>query len=331
VKPKISFIVLNWHHESETLECLSSIFALTGSFVTELIIVDNESSAQSREILGSIKDVKIVANIQNKGFAGGVNSGLAAAGGDYVALVNNDCVLDKNWASMGLKLMKQYSAGVIGGIEYSWNENNPAYSTKNLFHSLPLVNTEAGFTKTSREWFSTQYASNITGSNMLFRAELLKQLNGFDEDFFTYYEDSDLCARLLAHGDSIVYSPDLKIWHKRNLSTNDAPFKKYYYAYRNQLIYIAKNFPDNVWFTLVIKAAVQNVLFGIYGKERSLRASTKSKMHNEKFTKERRKAFMGAGMWGLTHIIYLRRKRSQNKKAQTYDSNYVEKIRWLQQ
>src|SRR5574337_2064469 len=92
----VSFVVLNWNGLDDTLKCLESIREQTlKSF--EIIVVDNGSAEEQKKALRQIDDIKLIDLPKNTGFTGGQISALKEAAGDYIALINNDSVIAKDW------------------------------------------------------------------------------------------------------------------------------------------------------------------------------------------------------------------------------------------
>ena len=329
MKTDVSFIVLNWHNEPETAECIESIKNLVGKFRQEIIVVDNESTAASYALLSKIKDIKIIRNKDNLGFAGGVNSGLRVVKGKYTALINNDCVLDKLWLKHAIKIMQDYkNEAIVGGKEYIWSDGQGPFVASKNFYAWPKISPLTGYSMQNNADMPESPVSNITGSNMLTTTKIIQDLGGFDEDFFAYYEDVDLCARALAKNYSIVYSPRMNIWHKRNVSSNKLPFLKFYLAYRNNYIFVAKSFPSRRWAVVVLESALKNIYAGSLGLEGGLTALLRGNITRMEY--ERRKAYILAGLWGLYHWRYLIYKRKQCISRRENDPNYLVKLKSLQ-
>lgn len=325
----ISFIVLNWHNEAETTECIESLRDLKGDDTKQIIIVDNESTEDSYRGLQSLSGCIIVRNATNLGFAGGVNSALPHVTGEAIALINNDCVVEKNWLVNAKKILfSSKNIGAVGGKEFFWNSDNPVWDTTNDCLSAPLINAEYGYPLSTNRDLGSTYVAGLMGSNMLLRADLFQKLGGFDEDFFAYCEETDLCTRIIASGYKLVYSPTLAIWHKRNLSSNKVPFLKYYLSSRNKIIFIAKNYPDNRWRRMVFDAGFHSFRTAITGTKNGIVHAIKN--HQELLSLTERRANLAAAWWALTHQSYLRKKRSTNKQAGSFDNNLPRLLHELQ-
>jgi GT2 family glycosyltransferase len=309
MKYDITFIIVNWRTNAETLECIESLRQLAGNFKQQIIVVDNETSSESQAFFARhAPECQVVTNERNIGFGAGIASAHEHIKGRYVALINNDSVVDKKWLITGVKLLKaDPQIGIVGGCEYLWNEQNPRGSWKNDFITPSHLYVDRGYTTMTSIKLPTCEVPVITGSNMLLSTKLFQRLQGFDGDYFVYYEDVDICLRIRALGYKVVYSPDMAIWHKRGITSDKTPYLKLYYPARNLLLCIAKNFPENKWRQMVRATILDELGSALIGKRGGLRSFSKQPWLDW----TTRRALFNAGLWGLTHGIYLREKRLQ--------------------
>lgn len=287
---KVDYVVLNWGDATETLKCLKSIEGQTGEFEKHIIVIDNETTTDSqRQLKSSSVSFQLVLNIENLGFSGGINSALPHLEGSFVALINNDCSLAKDWTAQGLKQLAGRNHGAVGGREYRWDNQNPVGSTTNDLTPLARIspydasaqNDVTPPTKTTSVLF-------MTASNLLLPASVFQQLRGFDRRFFAYYEDVDLCARIIDQGLSIIFEPKMQAWHQVNHSSKRIPFKAAYLARRNRYIVIAKHF-DEYWAARYLKLAIKELL-----------ANTKLLLQRQNPTVSRAGAL--ASLWAFIHL-----------------------------
>lgn len=298
----ISFVVVNWQAEEATARCVESIRAQAGiePHRVEIRVVDNGSTPESLTALERL-DVPLVASLRNTGFAGGANLGITRARGRYIAVVNNDAVLEAGWAARGLAIMEaDPGVALVGGADLAWDGDGPPTDRDAERVTAPRVDPVGGFTETSSRDLPEGDVLALNGSNLLGRASVLGRLRGFDPDFFAYYEDIDLCARVWAVGSRVVFSPDMLVWHRRNLSSDRIPFRKHYLAHRNHMRLVAKHFPDPRWRPAVRRAAAANLASGITGHTAGAHVPASG---------ARRRAHLAAGAWGFVNIPRLARAR----------------------
>jgi len=290
----IDFIVLNWKSEQSTLACIASINQLSGDYQKRIIVVDNEGTPESHQALteGAETELTIVTNRRNLGFSGGVNSALPYLESSFVGLVNNDCLLDKGWLTAGLDRLDDHSVGLVGGREYAWDSENPPYKTTNRYTLLPVVSP---IDATVHHVIDAKENRNdlpfITASNVLVRGDLFKKLNGFDRRFFAYYEDVDLCARIIDQGYTIGFTPHMMAWHEGNGTSKRIPYAKVYYSRRNPCLVIAKHFKDH-WLRTVASHALSEMRNG---------GSLWLRKHSEE-DKLIARAGIAAGLWTMVNL-----------------------------
>jgi len=115
-KGKVSFIIVNWNGEKTIAECLDSVYSQTYKNY-EVILLDNHSSDQSLEIIKKNYHVdKLIAFEKNYGFAEANNRGLKHAEGEYLALINNDTVLEKDWLEKAVSVFKDSPDKNLGSV-----------------------------------------------------------------------------------------------------------------------------------------------------------------------------------------------------------------------
>ncbi len=250
--PLISFVVLNWNGLEDTKLCLESYKKLVYPN-KELIIVDNGSTDGSKDFLAKLKDVKFIDLPKNTGFTGGHIAGREVAKGEYVALINNDLVLDKHWATNCLATFERHpDAAVVGGKAFKWNDQNPTHNTDNDFYSYQEVDPETGYTRTLLVGEEECVADSISGAALLVKQSCLEKVGYLDNDFFAYYEETDLIARLMRVGLKAYYNPQAHTWHKIAASTSEDSDFYLYMMHRNRYYYAVKNL-DEKYLKLFLK------------------------------------------------------------------------------
>lgn len=242
--PLVSYVVVNWNGLEDTKVCLESI-RKTSYKNYELIVVDNGSADGSKEYLSGVKDIVFVDLPENTGFTGGHLAGDAVAKGEYLAILNNDLVVDKNWLSDCMKVFEAHEdAAVVGGKAFKWNDQNPPYDTNNEFYTYQEVDLVKGYTKTLLTGEEECAVDSISGAALLIKREPMKEVGYFDDDFFAYYEETDFIARLKRAGYQAYYTPTASVWHKVAASTAGGEASDFYLRqmHRNRYYYCYKNF-----------------------------------------------------------------------------------------
>lgn len=319
--PLVSFVVLNWKDQAATARCAQSLRAVAGIERCEIIVVDNESTPASREALARIGGVRLVPLPDNRGFAGGMNAGIEAARGRFVALLNNDLVVERDWLSEGLRCLSSSGVGLVGGAAFPWDGGEHRGPNAGAL-ATTLVDPVKGFAVLGPAPAEEGPVASIDGSNILAPTEVLRKLGGFDTDYFAYGEDVDLCARAWANGHSVVFSPAMKVWHRRGASSDRVPRQRSFWAARNQLFTVAKHFPEHVWRRTVLGITADNLAAALLGHRGGLRHPVEQRL-----SRQQRLGLGQAGLWAVVHYQRLVAKRAQARAARQHDEAYVERLR----
>lgn len=237
--PKISIIFPNYNGKNDSLACLQSISLLSyPQQDIETIMVDNASTDGSIEAIEKhFPDVEIIPLKKNVGFAAAVNEGIRVSTGNYIFIINNDIIFDKEFLTVLVDYMeKNPEVGIAGGkIYYQVPKNKILFcGTKfnpwlGSIHRLPNPNR----TKES-EW--------IQGCAMLIKRLVIEKVGLFDEEFFFSFEDQDFCRRAKRAGFKISYYPTAIAWHKEGATIDREGFiKKNIELYKSKFRYIFKH------------------------------------------------------------------------------------------
>ena len=227
--PRVSIIILNWNGLNDTIECLESLKKITYQNY-EVIVVDNASKGNDADILEErYKDyIRLIKNKENLGFAGGNNAAMKKVieegKSDYILLLNNDTVVEPDFLTKLVEVgEKNKKAGAVGPDIRLYSDKNKVQIQKyENFHKISEVDT-------------------LSGACLLIKVEVLKKIGLFDEIYFCYGEDRDLCERIKKAGYLNIYVPEeAKIYHKLESSTKDFPEKKVYYMVRNDFLIIKR-------------------------------------------------------------------------------------------
>lgn len=239
MKPLVSVVILNWNGKKHLQSCLQTLQNCTWKPL-EVIVVDNNSSDGSVELVRRrFPLVKVLANTTNRGYSGGNNDGINASRGTYVCILNNDTHIDKNFLEPLVDLMeKDPTIGccqpkLVYGDDHRMLNAVGSYltSTGFLYHY--------GYRKPADEYQYNQRLMiySAKGAAMLLRKNALDRIGLFDEDFFIYFEETDVCHRLWLAGYKVVYEPTSTIYHYEAVDTHKQMSNVFimYLSYRNRI------------------------------------------------------------------------------------------------
>lgn len=224
----VSIVIVNYNTCELTQKCIASIYEHTKVNSFEIILVDNHSSDQSVEVLSKeFPQVKIIVNKENVGFGRGNNIGNEVATGKYLFFINSDAYLISDAIQVFFEYMNSTANSNVGvvGAELLSGQDFDTVSYGNLPTVFEYV-SYLGFKFLYPDYFHRKLASGIinsdseikevgyvNGADMFFRKELFDRLGGFDEDFFLYFEETELSYRVRKLGYVSMVIPAVKIIH----------------------------------------------------------------------------------------------------------------------
>lgn len=220
---RVSVIIVNYNTQKVTSECIDSIFEKTSGIDFEVILVDNASTDGSKEYFQKDSRIKYIYNDENIGFGRANNLGVKIAEGDNILFLNSDTLLKNN----AIKILSDYldsnpKVGICGGNLIDKN-GNPSYSfsryypsiyeeLNSLFFNIPdiiLYGKNLNYNSTGHP----MNVASISGADLMVKKHLIEDGNAFNEKFFMYYEDTELCFRTKKSGYLVQSVPEARIIH----------------------------------------------------------------------------------------------------------------------
>lgn len=222
-------IVLNWERWDDTLECLRSL--QESGDVTTVWLVDNGSAVDRSEEARSIcPALRVLQLQQNYGFAGGMNRALriaAAEGHTFAYLLNNDSTVDPGFLRAALEAAATPDVAIVGSRITGYGSLSGLTVFDGEYcrpHDRPV----------DHRWFGTRQVLHVNGAGMLVRLAALERHGYFDERYFCYHEEVELCWRLTKAGWSMVVAGQSVVLHKREGSDDSS--NAIYYRVRNRFL-----------------------------------------------------------------------------------------------
>ena len=234
--PTWSAVVVNYNAGEHLVACIESLLASHGDRLFEIIVVDNASTDLSLTTIEHLA-VRIVHSPGNMGYARAANLGIAVATSSYVAVLNPDVVVD---AMAGLHLCAALDAdatrAAVGprirnqhGVDYPSAREIPSLATTVGHFVLGMVRPGNRWTRRYRQ---TDFDPSIgrtadwlSGAALLLRRSALDAVGGWDERYFMFLEDVDLCVRLRAGGWIAWYEPEATVVHVEGVSRRSHPYR----------------------------------------------------------------------------------------------------------
>jgi len=252
-----SVIVLNWNGLEFLEGCLSSLEKQTIKDY-EIIFVDNGSSDKSVNYVSSnFTNVIIIELNENLGFCRANNKGFEYATGKYIAFLNNDTIVHKNWLESQINFLEKYPKYSFCSSKMLLMDNKEiidnvgtSFSTSGIGRKIGWMQKDVGQFEENQEVFG------ICGGAALLRKTLLDDIGVFDEDFFIIGEDIDLSFRAQIAGYNGIYIPEAIVYHKVAPKRGNESDFSIYYSNRNLVWTLIKNMP-----TLLLLKYLLSIIF----------------------------------------------------------------------
>jgi GT2 family glycosyltransferase len=239
----ISVVVVNWNRRELLRECLSSL-ARQGCAGFETIVVDNGSSDGSAEMAEAEFGARVVRNRENRGFCAANNQGIAAARGELIALLNNDAEADPGWlAALARVFEDRPEVGMAASKILVYEDPRRIDKAGHLIWPDGQNRGRGSGALDSGQFDSLEEALWPDGCAAMYRARMLREIGGFDEDFFAYGDDAELGLRARIAGWKCLYAPDAVVRHHRGATLGLDSARRLELIERNRVLLAAKLFP----------------------------------------------------------------------------------------
>lgn len=270
-KIDLSIVIINYNLAKEIENCLNSLLLIIDSiknFNYEIIIVDNNSPDKKLPDTEKIfiqENIKFYYLDENIGFGKGCNYGFTKASGEYICFLNPDTIIKEDIFLPIIDLFENdNSIGIIGPKQqvrkpfFDFSAGfypNLFFELFNLFGLGVFFEGLIVYTLTKLKKKKVLEVDWILGASIFIKAGLFNEINGFDKDYFMFYEEVDLCKRVTNKGYKIIYYPKYSIHHIGSVSG-----KKDYTLYTIRT-YSSKNIYISKHYRLLYKLLMRSMLF----------------------------------------------------------------------
>jgi len=257
-KKDLSIIIVNYNLAKEIENCLNSLFNeinIPNRIDYEIIIVDNCSPDKGlfeTEKKFKKDNIHFYYLDENIGFGKGCNYGFSKTSGKYICFLNPDTLVTEDVFSPIIKLFESNrSIGIIGPQQQArppFFDFSAGFYPNIVFELVNLLGLGVFFeglimslyTKLKRN--KVLEVDWILGAAIFIRSELFKEINGFDKDYFMFFEEVDLCKRVSNKGLKIIYYPQIKIYHIGSVSGKKDYTLYTIRTYSSKFLYISKHY-----------------------------------------------------------------------------------------
>jgi len=228
----VSIVYVNWNCAEEIEASVASVRAQTRTCQYEVLVVDNNSPLGPGS-LANDANLVLIRNSENKGFGAGCNLGAERASGRYLLFLNPDTRFLNDVLADLVAFLQTHPSAVLAGPMVMSERGDILFeggrSLPTLFNEF-LQHSSLSFRFPNGRWTSNPYLSRwdhrstrevgaVLGACMLIQADIFRSIGGFDENFFLYVEELDLCHRIRESGGEIWYVHSARIIHKERQST----------------------------------------------------------------------------------------------------------------
>lgn len=224
--PELSIVIVTYRCADHLRACLDSLEVNRADVDMEVLVYDNASGDATAGVGAERSWVEMVELDENVGFGRANNMGFARATGRAVLALNPDTIvppgalracLDALWARPGVGVLTPRLVDLEGNLDRRCKRGFPTpWSSFCYFTGLDRHLTGPRSTRYTAGWLPEDRegdVESVTGAFMLMPAAALDEVGGFDEQFFMYAEDLDLCLRFIAHGWRVRYWPGATVVH----------------------------------------------------------------------------------------------------------------------
>jgi GT2 family glycosyltransferase len=269
VRPLVSVVIVSFNTRDLLRDCLASLENQAAGIAHEVFVVDNNSADRSPEMVGQeFPLVRLIRSETNLGFAAANNCAFPLCRGKYIVLLNSDAFLRPGAMRAAIAHMDARPQAGLGGArligrDASWQPSARMFpSLVNEFFSLSGLSVRYRksrlFGRQDRTWADPLEAAEVDwvpGAFVILRRDVLERVGYFDEAFFLYYEEVDLCRRFKLAGYGIWYWPDIEVVHfggessktVASLSMSKSGAQLTLWRMRSQLLYYRKHLGASAW------------------------------------------------------------------------------------
>ena len=294
-----SVVIVSFNTRDVLRECLQSVELESAGLAIKTLVVDNNSSDGSPELVASeFPWVHLLRSAINLGFGAANNLAIESAQGPYVILLNSDAILCAGSLRLALAHMdEQPKVGLAGGrlvgrdlasqpsARMFPNVLTDAFVLTGLAARYPKSKIFGYFDRTWADPFSACEIDWVPGAFSIIRTDVLKEVGLFDPRFFLYGEEVDLCRRMKRAGFQIWYWPDILVVHvggesSRNMSDVDlSGAQVVHWRMRSTLLYYRKHHGGAAWLSKWLELG----LYRLFSLRNSFSRDPRRKLRRQRY------------------------------------------------
>ena len=240
--PRVAIVILNWNGLADTKECIHSVCQLTYT-QRVIFLIDNASAhgegARLQDEYGALSDFRVILYDENLGFTGAHNriiSDILEEGFSFIALLNNDTIVDRYWLGELIATAQIHEADVVSSKLINYYDrsklDNVGHQMLDTGEIVPL-----GYMEHPDTYSEVVENFGSCGGATLYRCSMIEEIGFFDPYFSTGYEDAEFGARAVLAGYKAVLAPRAVVYHKISKSVNKVRDDRYELMIRDAIWY----------------------------------------------------------------------------------------------
>ncbi len=267
----VSVVIVSFNVRGFLESLINSLRRSLEGIESEIVVVDNSSDDDTVEFLKkNFQDVKLIENHLNLGFGKANNQGVEASSGEYLLLINPDAVVGENTIREMLAFSKEHpDAGATsckvlnadGTLQKTCRRGFPTpwvafTKISGLSAVFPRTRLFGRYNLTYLNPEEDHEVDAIGGSFMFIPRHVFEEVSGFDEDYFMYGEDIDLCYKIKRAGYKVYYTPSTSAIHFKGESTRRSNINQTYEFYRAMSVFVEKRYGMNTLLSRLLRLAI---------------------------------------------------------------------------
>ncbi|MFI5251799.1 MAG: glycosyltransferase [Bacteroidota bacterium] len=268
---EVSVVIVNYNVRPFLENALNSLRKALSGIDAEIIVVDNASTDGSIEMLrSSFPEVMLIINEYNAGFGAANNTAMKRSTGRFILLLNPDTIVQEDTVRVMIKFFGEHAEVGIAGCKVlnpdgtlqlacrrsfpkPWVAFTKVSGLSSLFQGSPLFGRYNLTYKNPNESYEVDA---ISGSFMFLRREVYVQTNGFDEEYFMYGEDLDLCYRVQKFGWKVYYVHSTQIIHYKGESARRSDIDEVKIFYEAMYVFVNKHLQRGVFISIILRVGI---------------------------------------------------------------------------
>ncbi len=278
---KVIISIVNFNTVKLTKNCLKSIFSGKNKNDLEVWVVDNASSDDSVEkFKKNFPNVKLVVNSSNVGFGAGHNIVFKKTSANYFLVLNSDCEVSEGAIDGMVSFMELHQdfgiaspkvTGFDGKLQPNAGDLPGAGALLGWLFNLESLGFQRSLHRNENAYYEeVKEVGWVSGNFMMIREEVFKKIGYFDEDYFMYFEDTDLCSRAKKAGFKIMLNPKVSIKHLSGGSLDEPSLRQWSGEYKGLYLYYHKHYGAVVALfvrlLMYLSIVLRIIAFGLTGK-----------------------------------------------------------------